>query len=593
MLATLALAMASSSGAAQDKPLVVLTDTGKTRDGLPVLAPHPAALEADRVLSHGFSGRLLRVYYLEQVFLTTRGGPPPEPAYLVLTGNQGGFPRVGFYLGDKEKRQTSYVDLYFRQVLSGRFGASDQIFPHELAHIILSRLVGPPEDGGTNQVHAIGVRTDPVTAFHEGFGEHVQIMAVDDPDAEPATRRLATDKALLARAERDRESYLRELTARWAPFGRMRMRFPFWFSATEQVWRYHAVRADLFGRQPQVPERLLSAGDPYEAYLIENVLPGGPDDPPKSAARMLETEGVVSALFHRWATDSALQTAYRDDSFYEPFGTRRADVSPAENVYLKMIYAFALGGPRDTRAAIACYKRVFPEEGAALDRVVRDALLGQPIPSLPEIWLANDSFQTGTTLFDQWRTQPRTHTFDLNAASLVDLLGVPGVSTTTAHAILAGAPYGELGDLRRARGMTPGLYGTFKRMAGDMRTLKEQGSDAEGKLTVRGILMPYVWKVLTAVSLAAVLGAWLCWIVSRPRWCRALLNGVGAGAVVLPVTWLTGASVLAAFLAPLVIFGMPGAFWAWRKHGAIAAGRGLAAWAAAALPAVLLSSSFF
>jgi len=590
----LALALGPASGGAQDRPLVVLTDTGRTCDGLPVLAPHPAGLEINRALSRGFSGRLLRLYRLEQVFLATRGGPPPEPAYLALTSNQGGFPRVGFYLGEEEKRQTSYVDLHLRQDLTGRFGASDQIFPHELAHIMLSRLIGPPGDGGSNQVHAVGVRTDRIIALHEGFGEHVQIMAVDDPDAEPTTRALTTDRVRLAQVDRNREAYLRELSARWAPFSRMRMTFPFWFSGTEQVWRYHAVRADLFGRQPRIPEHLLSDGDPYEAYLIENVLPGRPDDPPKPAARMLVTEGVVSDLFYRWATDSALQDAYRDNWFYEPFGTRRADVSPVENVYLKMIYAFALGRPADARAAIACYEQAFPDEADALDRIVRDVLLGQAVPASPEIWLANPAFRTGTTLFDQWRSQPRTHTFDLNAASLVDLLGVPGVSQATARAIVEGTPYQELRDLRRVHGMTPGLYSTFERMAEEMRALKQRGSDSEASVTIRSVLMPYLRKALTALALAAALGAWLYWIIGRPRWFRAVLNGAGVSVVVLPLAWLGGVSPLVALVVPVVIFGMPGGLWRWRSRGAVGAGvRILAAWAAAALPAVLLSSAFF
>jgi hypothetical protein len=412
MLAGLTLALVPVLVDAQGGPLVVVTDTGNVRDGLPVLTPDPGGLEVRRVLSRGFSGRLLRLYQLEQVFLATRGGPQPEPAYLALTSNQGGFPRLGFYLGDHEKRQTNYV--------------------------------------------------------------------------------------------------------------------------------------------------------------------------------------VVSALFYQWATDSALRNAYRDDSFYEPFGSRRTDVSPAENVYLKMIYAFALGRPRDTRAAIACYKRAFPDEGEALDRVVRDALLGQLIPTSPEIWLANPAFRTGTTLFDQWRSQPRTHTFDLNAASLVDLLGVPGVSSATAGAILAGAPYRELADLRRAQGMTPSLYRTFERMAEDMRALAEQGSDLEGKLTMSGILLPYLWRALAGLTLGAGFGAWLYWIVGRPRWFRAVLNGIGASAVVLPVAWLAGTPPFVTLLAPALIFGVPGALWRWRKRRAIGAGsRVLVAWAAAALPAALLTSPLF
>jgi hypothetical protein len=594
MLAGLTLAFVPALVGAQPPLLVVLTDTGKVREGLPVLARASAGLEVSRVLSRGFSGRLLRVYQLEQVFLATRGGPRPQPAYLALTRNQGGFPRVGFYLGDEEKRQTSYVDLHFRQELVGRFGATDQIFPHELAHVILSRLVGSPEGGGSNQVHAVGVRIDAITAFHEGFAEHVQVMAVDDPDAEPTTRALATSRSLRDQADRHTADYRRELSARWAPFGRMRTTFPFWYSGTEQAWRYRAVRANLFARQPRIPERLLSAGDPYAAYLLENALPGEADDPPKSAARMLATEGVVSALFCRWATDASLCYAYRDDSLYERFGTKRIDLSPEENVYLKMIYAFALGRPRDTRAAIACYKQAFPEDADALDRVVRDVLLGQALPAPPEIWLANAAFRTGTTLFDQWRNQSRMHTFDLNAASLVDLLGVPGISVATARDIAAGAPYLGLDDLCRLPGVTPGLYGTFERMAAEMRTLKARGSDEEGKLTISGVLMPYLWRALTALALATALGAWFYWMVVRPRWFRALLDGVGASVIVLSLVWLAGLPALAALLVPVLVFGVPGALWRWRTCGTIAAGsRVLTAWAAAAVPASLLVMPLF
>jgi hypothetical protein len=142
--------------------------------------------------------------------------------------------------------------------------------------------------------------------------------------------------------------------------------------------------------------------------------------------------------------------------------------------------------------------------------------------------------------------------------------------------------------------MTPFLYRTFERMAEEMRALGEQGSDAEGKLTMRGILLPYVRKALAALTLAAAPGAWLYWIVGRPRWFRALLNGIGASAVVLPVAWLAGVSPLVALLVPALIFGVPGALRRWRKRRAIgAASRVLVAWGGAALPAALLTSPLF
>ena len=170
-------------------PLVVLTPTGTSQGGLPVLARRPPG-EIDRILSRGFSGRLLRLYALEQEYLRRETGTAPEPAYLLLSTQQGGFPRFGFVLDSAPKPDTGYVDLHHSSTPAGRFGAMDQIFPHELLHIIARQLAGEPRESGANQVHAIGVRTDPVTAFQEGFAEHVQVMCVDDPDAHPATRAL-------------------------------------------------------------------------------------------------------------------------------------------------------------------------------------------------------------------------------------------------------------------------------------------------------------------------------------------------------------------------------------------------------------------
>ena len=62
-------------------PLIVLTPAGTTQQGLPVLVRR-APGEVDRVLSRGFSGRLLRLYALEQEYLRRESGMEPEPAYL-------------------------------------------------------------------------------------------------------------------------------------------------------------------------------------------------------------------------------------------------------------------------------------------------------------------------------------------------------------------------------------------------------------------------------------------------------------------------------------------------------------------------------
>jgi hypothetical protein len=117
--------------------LVVLQPTGQVRNALPVLTPHREAAAVDRVLTHGFSGRLVRLYAMEQEYLGQATGVAPEPAYLLLSTRQGGFPQFGFYLDDQAKTSAGWVDLHRSSSLAGRFGAMDQIFPHELLHVIL------------------------------------------------------------------------------------------------------------------------------------------------------------------------------------------------------------------------------------------------------------------------------------------------------------------------------------------------------------------------------------------------------------------------------------------------------------------------
>ena len=163
------------------------------------------------------------------------------------------------------------------------------------------------------------------------------------------------------------------------------MRFLLWFSQSEQVQRYWQVKANAFARAPAIPARLLLAGDKYRAYLYRSVMPGTSNDPPKSAGEMLSTEGVVAHLFWRLVTTPALGERIRDDAFYDMFGARVEELTPLENVYLKIFHALAAGKPSDTAGLLRAYVRAFPDEAQAVHAVVREALLGQALPDAPEI----------------------------------------------------------------------------------------------------------------------------------------------------------------------------------------------------------------
>lgn len=581
----LAQAAGNPAAARADAPLVILSDTGATRDGLPVVTVHPEPARHAAVLTRGYSRRVLRLYALVQRFV--RPDAAPQPAYLVLSDNQGGFPRFGMFL-DRPLPEAAYIDLHRRSDLSGRAGAMDQIFPHELLHVIVRDLAGDPAEGHATQVHAIGVRTDRVTAFNEGFAEHGQVMAIDDPDAVPETRAVATDMATRAWAFDNLAGYRRALTARWSLAPKHRMTFPFWFSQSEQVLRYHAVRENLFAREPDVPQRLFDDRGAYRAYLLENVLPGSAGAAPKSAARMLATEGVVSVLFYRIVTSATIQQRYREPEFYAGFGAMRDDVDPLDNAYLKVFASIREGG-YDTLRVVRALQTQFPDDAASVERIVRETLLDQPFPSAEELWMKNERFRAGRSLFDQFRGAPAVQAFDLNACSAADLAAVSGLEPAVAAAILHSGPFHDVEDLRRVAGVTDAVLATFHEMRRAMISPPLKGTDREGGFSFRAILMPYAWRALYVwIGCALVAGA-LYRAARRVRWWRLPLNGPAAALVGLLAGWTVdpGTGVWA-FAAPVVVFGLPGALIRlWRTRSPREAALVIGAWAAAALPAAL------
>jgi hypothetical protein len=582
--------------AAGDSPraaLVVLQPTGEERNGLPVMIRHPNGADYGRQLTVGFPARMLRLYAMEQEYLRQRTGAVPEPAYLSLGTQQGGFPRFGLVFEGREQPKAGWVDLHQSQRVTGYFGAIDQIFPHELLHVITRQLAGEPRESGANQVHAIGVRTDPVIAFQEGFAESVQILSLDDPGALPETAALASDASLAERAGRELQAFGRELTARLPIVEPSRLRTLLWFSSTEQVLRYHQVKANAFAREPMVPDALLSGTDRYREYLYRSVMPGDARGRLKTSREMLSTEGVVSHLFWRWATDGALQRIRRDDAFYASFGTSAAAITPVENVFLKIFHALYVGRPSDTAGLLRAYVGAFPDEAADLNRVVTAALAGQSVGEGLELWLCNDGLQTGTSLFDQFRGLPRPHTFDANAASPFDWRTVEGVTPEVAERLVAGAPYHSLDELLGKAGNTA-LVTRIRSLAQAMDELRRKSHDQESSLSIQALAMPYVWRALGALAAASLMGAWLARQAGLRRWWSSALCGAVASVMVLGLSWMVVAPWWIPVVAPILAGGVPcAAAVAARRRTWRAALWVLAAWAAASAPAIALSRTWF
>lgn len=585
--------------AAAGQQLVVLQDTGRLEGNLPVAGAYPAAKQVEAALNRGFSARLLRLDYLVQRRLHMRGkGPEPEPVYLILGRRQGGFPREGFVLNGQAKRWSRWVDLPKSRRLTGSWGTMDQIFPHELAHVIMARLASSDALRVPVQTHAVGVRTTPWLAFQEGFGEHAQIMAIDDPSADSSTAALAKDPYWRARAERDLAAYRRELEARLSVGSPMRMTFPLWFSGDEQILRYHAVKANAFARRPSVPKALTSAADPYGAYLLDRVLHGSPQNPPRSAAQMAATEGVVSHLFWRWVNSPEIGRTLREPSFYASFGVNPQQLDPVDNVYLKIFAVVEESQPADLPVLVRAYETRFPDERPWLDQLVNDSLLGQSLPTSPNLWIVNPAWQVGTTLFDQWRAVPQPHCFDLNAADAVDLATIPGVSPTLAQAIQDGAPYNSLADLARVPGMTEVVLASFR----SLEYVSTRGAEDETQLVsrLRPMLLAYVWRALIVWLCAALFGALMVWTVEPWGFFRAFLRGAFASGVALFVIWIGPLGISGGIWLAFALLAIPA--FLWRLRSRVARGipvrpqllgispsvRGILVWGAALLPVWVL-----
>jgi hypothetical protein len=569
---------------------VILSPTGEVRDGLLVLKRHPDPAPAASVLSRGFSGRLLGLYAMEQEFLRQKTGRTPEPAYLALSDRQGGFPQFGFYLGDEKKTGAGWVDLHRSSNLSGRFGAMDQIFPHELLHVITRQLAGEPRSSGGNQMHAIGVRSDAVNAFAEGFAEHAQILAVDDEDAMEETRRLPGDTVLRAQADRAIQAYARDLSHTWWPIQPSRMRFLLWWGQSEQVQRYHAVKANLFARAPAIPAELLARDDKYSAYLFQNVVPGTPEDPVKPARVMLSIDGPVAHLFWRLVTDTALKARYRGADFYAWFGTSPDRVSSLENVYLKIFAVLFEGRPSTAAETVRAWARVFPEDAPDLERVTGEALFGQTLADAPEVWLANDAFTTGTSLFDQYRGLPRPHTFDINAATELDWLTVPGMTREVASQLLAGAPYASLDALLSQPALSADLRTRISGMSDAMTRLQSRAADEEESLSLWSIAQTFLWRLAALALVATVAGALLAKRTGVRRAWTATLMALAATLLVIGLSWIVISPAWYPVVAPAIVGGVPWTLWRLARLRALSpALQPMLIWTIAAVPALILT----
>lgn len=475
----------------------------------------PLVRHVYQVLETSFAHQviLLDRYARNLLLSEVAGQRPPQylttPAYLLMSREEGGFARHGFWLedakGQRELVLAGYVDLVVDQE-SVEDGNLEEIFSHELGHQILGELVGKLPPGLSRNMHESMTVTDHSTAFDEGYAEHFQPL-VRDASANPHLRELSRGTTS---ADLDR----------------------LWISRLDQQLRTDGVKRNLFIHRKALPtEALDPSADRYRLYLDNETSTAFLNDELRNGEQMMASEGVIATIFYRIVNDPALRDHYRNASFYRPFFAAAVApeqpnnaISAEENVNLKLLVALrhaakaVASGVPPMIALVNSYAATFPDEASAIYKLFLEATRGATVsqeladafehaaadgrrgdiaafrPSSraafsllesttdrvvrgdlpleanlgPQLWLLNADFKIAPAIWSPDRTLP--FTLNLNAATEVDLMTIPGVDLATARQIVAA---------RRARGffrtlddlnsvLSPQLIQKFHSMWGQM-----------------------------------------------------------------------------------------------------------------------------
>jgi hypothetical protein len=465
------------------------------------------AQQVRTVLETSFAQRVLRLdRYARNLLLREPGRGDEqrlkEPMYLLLSGEEGGYARYGFWLedprGGKRLVRAGYVDLVVDEegIADGNL---EEIFSHELGHLILKSLLGDINSGPSRKMHQSMTVTDYPTAFDEGYAEHFQPLVRD-----------ATGNA-----------YLRELSRGATPTDLNLL----WLSRLDQQLRTEGVKRNLFVHRRALPAMALQPDpDRYQLFLDGETSMDFLPDEFKNAQEMMSCEGVIATLFYRLVNDERLRNLYREEAFYRQFlipavtsAEIREEVPPYENVNLKLFAAMRRVGLESAHARLPlmirilnAYASLFPDEaeevygvflkttygvtasqelavaferaaaagrigdidafrqrsGAAfplLRKTINEVAHGKlPVDANlgPELWVLNSNFKIAPAAWERERTESLT--LNLNTAAEPELMTLPAVDLAVARRIVAERRsrgfYRSLDELRTAAGLSLALY---------------------------------------------------------------------------------------------------------------------------------------
>lgn len=432
---------------------------------------NPLAKKIQEQLDYPYHRSMIKLSQCARNLAADREGPN----VLFLSQTEGGFPRQGLVLSQKEKTE-KYPDLYYvdlvldeERVTQGQL----DIYSHELGHVMMLNIMGDeiPDSRSTKQHVSMGI-TDYSIAFFEGWGIQFQRLAFDNI---PFYRKTYYDAL----------DYSRNFARAW-------------HSNIDQSLRLNGVIENSYIYRKLLPEVDLASLSLEELILLEHTSPLFDRTRLKNAQQMLSCEGVLATLFYRINTNPILQNNYLENAFYNRYLLRPmpADTSakniftPLENVLLKNFFVWdKIRARLNLRNSILLefiqeWARSFPEDREEIIRIFIMTAVGKTVTqdlgktyealsyhgmigdfrryrelatqfsdeasSLvqkllkgelhldanlgPQIWVENKDFLIRTTLWAPEKKRPLS--VNLNTASIYELASFPRIGMAKAKELI-------------------------------------------------------------------------------------------------------------------------------------------------------------
>ena len=408
----------------------------------PVLRRVTSGALFDAIQKEATDGFTASALALDALAAEIAGKPDSGISWLMLSQEDGGYARWGFWLDEDGQRR--YIDEPMVDLVvdadSVADGSFEEIFAHELGHVMLRRLL-PLPDGYSRTPHHSFSTTDQPTAFDEGYATHFQALA---------------------------RQHTRNAQLRAQDMGvSARTYVPLWQSNLDRAYRIDGVRHNWFVHR-QVP--LPGDGGAADALERRELSTLFDREHVKSAPQMLASEGAVATFFYRWlgagdGTPAALRTRYAP--LFNGLKAMRGDTLTADTPLLPALASTLVrtapdAGKRLAQVLVetsygALASPALAAQSEALARIGRSGDGKAFVPALkaarqamaaevaavqahpeklaaqagPALWLKHPTRTLATG------EQPAPLFIDLNTAEAEHLATLPGLAPATVHKALA------------------------------------------------------------------------------------------------------------------------------------------------------------